>query len=829
MIMAFTAIKAQLPDNWTDDSGIDVFQEMTTVHSGTYSCGVIVNTDVQGDCDLANEVALTVSEGDDFKVSFWAYTSEFVRVTCALDWEGASTTWTQAYIGPATVGWEQFVFEGIVPDGATEVTIRLRFYDVTGFTPPQTQYIDDVEFESPVGEAMVVANGDFETWPSLAGEPTNYPTDFNAMPLGLSANLTWTDATGDQLPDTYLILASTTETIAAPEDGVFVGDDLDLSDGMGAINIAQGTGTFSFTALQGQTNYYFAIYPYTNSGTNTNYKNDGTAPTAMAQTSNVVVLNEENFDFDWGDWTTVSVLGDQVWDRENTYGIGSTPCAKMSGYESGDFANEDWLVSPSLNFNANENELLTFWSAMGYAIEVPQLTVKISVDYDGGGDPTTAAWTDLETVLSTGEPFFGWTYSGEVDVSGFDGAAVYIAFVYLSDGLDSETWEIDNILITAEESFTPDPEPSNYPTEFGATANGLNINTVWTDATGDVLPTGYLLKLSDQDNIANPVDATPEANDMDYSDGTGTMNVMPGEEAYDFENLAENTTYYFKIFPYTNAGVNINYKTDGTAPSAMATTEENTSTTILYTTFNESWEGWTTVSVVGDQVWDRDNTYGMESTPCAKISGYGDEADWPNEDWLISPALNFDSYEDEKFSFYSAMGYPIAGAAQLSVKASTDYDGGGDPTTATWTDLDPTMPSGEPFWEWTNSGMLDVSGFDGTDVHFAFVYLSDGSDSETWEVDNIMITGMDDSGIEDVAQKYAQVFPNPSNGTFNVQLNEEFDLLEVYSLTGQIVYSNEVSGLNISVNLPDAQQGMYFIRLTNQENGLSISKRMIIQ
>jgi TonB-dependent SusC/RagA subfamily outer membrane receptor len=66
----------------------------------------------------------------------------------------------------------------------------------------------------------------------------------------------------------------------------------------------------------------------------TNYKNDGTAPTAMAQTSNVVVLNEENFDFDWGDWTTISMLGDQVWDRENTYGIGSTPCAKMSGYES---------------------------------------------------------------------------------------------------------------------------------------------------------------------------------------------------------------------------------------------------------------------------------------------------------------------------------------------------------------------------------------------------------------------------------------------------------------------------------------------------------------
>jgi len=828
MIMAFTAIKAQLPDNWTDDSGIDVFQEMTTVHSGIYSAGVIVNTGTQADCDFANDVALAVSEGDDFKVSFWAYTSEFVRVTCVLDWVGASSLYTNEYVGPATGDWVQLVYEDIVPVGATEVTIRLRFYDVSGFTPGETQYVDDVEFESPIGEAMVVANGDFETWPSLAGEPTNYPTDFSAMPLGLSANLTWTDAIGEQLPDTYLILASTSETIAAPEDGVFVGDDLDLSDGMGAMNIAQGMGTFSFTALQGQTNYYFAIYPYTNSGTNTNYKNDGTAPTAMAQTSNVVVLNEENFDFDWGDWTTISMLGDQVWDRENTYGIGSTPCAKMSGYESGDFANEDWLISPSLNFNANENELLTFWSAMGYAIEVPQLTVKISVDYDGGGDPTTAVWTDLEAVLSTGEPFFGWTYSGEVDVSGFDGAAVYIAFVYLSDGLDSETWEIDNILITAEESFTPLPEPSNYPTEFGATANGQNINTVWTDATGDVMPTGYLVKLSDQDNIASPVDATPEANDIDYSDGTGAINVMPGEEAYDFEGLAENTTYYFKIFSYTNAGVNINYKTDGTVPSAMATTEENTATTILYTTFNESWEDWTPMSVVGDEVWDRDNTFGIEDSPCAKMAGYNGGAQ-DNEDWLISPQMTtLTEYENVKVSFNTATGY--TGQA-LQFRMSQDYDGTGNPNDFTWLDLsaEAIWPPAEPFWEWTNSGAIDLDSYLEGSMYFAFVYYSNTTEASTWEVDNIMITGMDDSGIEDVDQKFAQIFPNPSNGTFNIQLNEGFDLLEVYSLTGQIVYSSEVSGLNISVNLSGAEQGMYFIRLTNQENGLSISKRVIIQ
>jgi len=139
--LIFGAVQAQLPDNWTGDSGIDLFQESTTVHGGTYSCGVIVNTGIQGNCDLTNEVAIEVADGDDYHVSFWAYTSEFNRATVVLDWVGASSTYSGTYVGPATVGWEQLTYDGIVPSGATAVNIRIRFYDVSGFTPPETQYI----------------------------------------------------------------------------------------------------------------------------------------------------------------------------------------------------------------------------------------------------------------------------------------------------------------------------------------------------------------------------------------------------------------------------------------------------------------------------------------------------------------------------------------------------------------------------------------------------------------------------------------------------------------------------------------------------------------
>jgi hypothetical protein len=112
-------------------------------------------------------------------------------------------------------------------------------------------------------------------------------------------------------------------------------------------------------------------------------------------------------------------------------------------------------------------------------------------------------------------------------------------------------------------------EPSNYPTGFAATATGSNIKLTWTDAVGEVIPTGYLILASDQNNIEMPVDGTSVLNDEYLSDGNGAMNVSGGVEEFSFNGLAANT-YYFKIFPYCGSGMNIDFKTDGTVPETQA-------------------------------------------------------------------------------------------------------------------------------------------------------------------------------------------------------------------------------------------------------------------
>lgn len=115
-------------------------------------------------------------------------------------------------------------------------------------------------------------------------------------------------------------------------------------------------------------------------------------------------------------------------------------------------------------------------------------------------------------------------------------------------------------------------EPSNHPTAFQA-EDGTNPQTdvlvSWTDATGTVIPDGYLIKASSTSlgAITDPVDGTPESN------AVLVQNVAAGIQSHNFTNLNSDTTYYFKIYSYTNAGSSINYKLDDTIQTASHTTE----------------------------------------------------------------------------------------------------------------------------------------------------------------------------------------------------------------------------------------------------------------
>ncbi|MFZ4399843.1 MAG: endonuclease [Bacteroidales bacterium] len=118
-------------------------------------------------------------------------------------------------------------------------------------------------------------------------------------------------------------------------------------------------------------------------------------------------------------------------------------------------------------------------------------------------------------------------------------------------------------------------EPSNYTTNFQAiNTSPLNstITVNWTDASGAVIPDGYLVSASSLgfSQIQNPTDSIPETiTNMQKIVSQGVQTAI-------FTGLTPGTVYYFKIFPFTNSGVNINFKTNGTIPIATTITSNLT-------------------------------------------------------------------------------------------------------------------------------------------------------------------------------------------------------------------------------------------------------------
>lgn len=152
----------------------------------------------------------------------------------------------------------------------------------------------------------------------------------------------------------------------------------------------------------------------------------------------------ETLDFTAGfdDWATISEVGAQVWEYEGTHAWDGN-YAIVSGYDGGSNTNVDWLISPALDLTAATDPLLRFESKANYP--GPVLQVLVSTDYDGGGSPASATWSELSATLSAGS--WALAESGDIDLSAYESASTYVAFRYSSTASESMTWELDNIEI----------------------------------------------------------------------------------------------------------------------------------------------------------------------------------------------------------------------------------------------------------------------------------------------------------------------------------------------------------------------------------------------
>ena len=183
--------------------------------------------------------------------------------------------------------------------------------------------------------------------------------------------------------------------------------------------------------------------------------------------------------------------------------------------------------------------------------------------------------------------------------------------------------------------------------------------------------------------------------------------------------------------------------------------------------WEEDWHGWTQVNVEGE---DAEWTIAEHSgNHYAYMNGYNHGA---NEDWLISPAFDLDSYSDVVLTFITAMNY--TGPA-IEVLFSNDYDGT-DPNAANWEPLTCELSSGS--WAWTESGDITLDEFNGNNCYIAFKYICDENEAAAWEVDNILLV----SGSVG-ANPTLTATPNTINGLDYVE-GEGPSNSQSYTLTG---------------------------------------------
>lgn len=151
-------------------------------------------------------------------------------------------------------------------------------------------------------------------------------------------------------------------------------------------------------------------------------------------------------------WTNYVEAGTQTWEAYFADGTNASLgiSANMGSFMSGDASSIGWLVTPQIDFDAQEGETLNFKTSNSFA-DGSTLEVLFSSDWDGNPDTIPNATWDIisDAYVVMDSDFFGdWLDSGNVDLSCVTGSG-YIAWKYVGSGDEDfdGTYELDEIQI----------------------------------------------------------------------------------------------------------------------------------------------------------------------------------------------------------------------------------------------------------------------------------------------------------------------------------------------------------------------------------------------
>ena len=412
-------------------------------------------------------------------------------------------------------------------------------------------------------------------------------------------------------------------------------------------------------------------------------------------------------------WTrTQLATGGGNWAR-TTPGANSTTGTMYHNYATGN--HDSWMVSPSISLPSGHKCTLSFYER--------NLFVPADYEYSGvliSTGSADAGSTDFVEIYESDEGISSFTLK-ELDLTGYAGNTIYIAFVY--KGNFAHSWFVDEVEVTA----TPLPDYDfsiTYPAGVSVLAGESHDYTVTIYNEGE------------QDDSFSPAIVGDGAWTYALYQADGTT-PLTGSVA-----INSGATYNFIVRVTVPTGVNMgdtdteNFTVTSATGGQVKNFSITTTASIPYIPpYHEGFDdvtfppaGWTrTQLATGGGNWAR-TTPGANSTTGTMYHQY---ANGNHNSWMVSPPISLPSGHEYTLSFYERNQYVPADYEYSGVLISTGSGEAGSIDFVEIYESDANI-SGFTLKE------LDISSYAGNTVYIAFVYKGDFAHS--WFVDEVNIS-----------------------------------------------------------------------------------------
>ena len=335
-------------------------------------------------------------------------------------------------------------------------------------------------------------------------------------------------------------------------------------------------------------------------------------------------------------------------------------------------------------------------------------TVFEITDFSGTvGDPSATALSIASTNISSTFALAGTETTLEIKAE-------------FSNDNGTDNFGMDNLVVqvAVPPSVLPPTGLTAATAAFPSNKDSISVSFT-PSGTDDVL-----IAYSADDVFGDPVNSTSYiANDTLIGGGTvlGVFSSAPATLA----GLIPGQTVFFKA-----------WSVDGSVEYSTATSS-GSATTDTFALQLGSFSDWTAVDVSGDDSWFVNGNF---------ASANGSDGTNPEEDWLISPALDLDLYASETFEFDYRSNLDDPLAVGLELFYTLNYTG--DPTTTTWvafsavnSELDTNKSTGTQT-AYTGTS-VDLSAISGTTVSLAFKNVTGSADpaARDWDLLDPLISG----------------------------------------------------------------------------------------